>query len=262
MSENYQYDVLDLPEIPDIELKGIQEELKQLGTLCLNPLPPYQVFVNDVAEAFRDKVIVVARHNGKIVAFVSSIVIHIPELPSPVIHSGLTVIHPAHRRSFGVNQFMHANLWIQLLGDYPEGFWMTTLSEVISSLVHMTKYAVNLYPSPQWQKDHPLHGGPSELHRRIAAEISAKHRSQMLISSEATFDEENFIFRGSNNHKAGRVFLKDVDDEKHWHRDTETNRFYRPMFRKGAGDEVLQIGFMDPGILFAKAKEDRFRGKL
>lgn len=40
----------------------------------------------------------------------------------------------------------------------------------------------------------------------------------MLISPNAVFDEEKFVFRGSNAGE-GKVFQKDVDDEQYWHRD-------------------------------------------
>ncbi|KAM3514836.1 hypothetical protein MY11210_001560 [Beauveria gryllotalpidicola] len=261
MSAEYDYEVLDLVQISSNDLRVLHEELRTLGAVCFNSLPPYQVFVDDVTDAFRDKIIVVAKHHGKLMAFVSAVTLQIDALENPVIHSGLTVIHPRHRRSFGVIQLLHGHLWMHLLGTYKDGFWMTTLAEVISSLVHMSKFATKVYPSPQWLQDEPS-GRPGQIQLEIAREINAKYRRTMLISPSAEFEEMNFVFRGSNNHAAARVFMKDVDDTQHWHRDTASTEFYRGLFRKNEGDEVLQIGYMDPEYLTARIRENQYRDRL
>ncbi|KAJ2980107.1 hypothetical protein NQ176_g2839 [Zarea fungicola] len=257
MSTEHEYEVLDYTgrSIATNDLKDLHQELKELGAICLKPLPPYQVFVDDITDAFQDKIIVIAKSNEKIVAFASTIFIPIAALSDPVIHAGLTVIHPDHRRAFGVNHFLHFYLWKHLLGIYPRGFWTTTLAEVISTLVHMSKYGINIYPSPERRE-------PSELQLLIATEISSKHRSKMLISPDAEFDERRFIFKGSNNHEAARGFMKDRDDTKYWHRDKEVSAYFRSFLRSNEGDEVLQVGYMDPSYLTARIRESKFKIEL
>jgi hypothetical protein len=61
----------------------------------------------------------------------------------------------------------------------------------------------------------------------------------MCISPTARFDEERFIFLGSNDWTEGRVFMKDINDPNFWHNDTEATQFFRGFFRRGAGDKVL-----------------------
>ncbi|KAJ2976012.1 hypothetical protein NQ176_g5192 [Zarea fungicola] len=263
MSSEYEYSVVEYASssLCTQELRALHQELKDLGGVCFDPLPRYQVFTDDMTNAFQDKIIVVARHGEKVVAFVSAVVIPIANLPDPVIHSGLTVIHPDHRRAYGVIQLLHYNLWMHLFSAYPHGFWMTCLAEVISSLVHMSKYAINVYPSPQWLSDHPS-GEPGETQLLIAKEISAKHRGKMLISCDAEFEEQNFIFKGSNNHAAAHVFMKDTDDARHWHRDTAASAFYRRLFRRNEGDEVLQVGFMDPNYLADQAQKSAYKAAI
>jgi hypothetical protein len=84
---------------------------------------------------------------------------------------------------------------------------------------------------------------PSETHLRIAKEIDKGHRDKMLIAGTAVFEEDTFVFRGSNATEEGVYFMKDLDDKRFWHRDSQQNDFFRALLRKGRGDEVLQIAF-------------------
>ncbi|KAI0130574.1 hypothetical protein BJ170DRAFT_706823 [Xylariales sp. AK1849] len=260
MSSIYETELLHRPgrKLSVSAQKVLQASLLKLGSQCLNPLPDYQVFSTNLSEAFDDKILVLARYGDRVIAFVSAVIIRIPQLQCPVIHSGLTVIHPEHRRSAGVIQLLFGNLFLHVLCEYPGGVWITTLAEVISSLVHMSKYAINVFPSPHKEQHCPV-AEPGSIHITIAREISKSYRAKMLISPEAKFDEQSFVFRGSNDHPGGRAFMKDVDDPTHWHRDQETSKFYRKLFRKDRGDEVLQVGFLDPKHVREVATGERFR---
>lgn len=166
------------------------------------------------------------RLGDKVIAFASAVKILIPQLEDPVIHTGLAVIHPNHRKSADVTKLLYGNLFLHLMANYPKGMWTTTLAEVISSLVHMSKFATKVYPSPEWEQEQS-EPGPSSTHLDIAREISCNHRAKMNISPTATFDEKLFVFRGSNDYDGGQMFLKDVDDQRYWHRDLEASQFYR-----------------------------------
>jgi len=80
----------------------------------------------------------------------------------------------------------------------------------------------------------------------------------MAISPAAEFDEEAFVFRGSNDWEGGRAFMKDVDDERYWHRDRVLNEYYRWLFRKNRGDEVLQVAWLDPEHIRKMLEMERF----
>lgn len=125
-----------------------------------------------------------------------------------------------------------------LLMEQPAGVWLTCLAEVVSSLVNIAIYAKDVFPSPYVQT-------PSKAHLRIAEMVDGKYRESMLISPDAVFDRERFVFRGSNAHDGGRMFMKDVDDRQYWHRDEKLSKYYRTFLRQGGGDEVLQVGFLD-----------------
>ncbi|WQF75286.1 hypothetical protein CDEST_00300 [Colletotrichum destructivum] len=261
MYQTYDIEVLDHPGLSMslAEKTTLQDSLCKLGALCLNPLPKYQVFDTTSCNALDDKIIVIARQNGEPVAFLSTIWLPITALDTPLLHSGLTVIHPAHQKT-GVNLDLFANLFLHLIKEHPGGFWMSTLAEVISSLVHVSKYTTRVFPSPEWSNQHPL-GLPSEVHVAIAREISEKHRDKMLISPSAIFDEDVFVFRGSNDSDQGEAFQKDADNERYWHRDREASCFYRKLLRRNKGDEILQISFLDPTHLANHMRSQRFTGK-
>ncbi|KAJ0167898.1 hypothetical protein CTA2_12311 [Colletotrichum tanaceti] len=261
MHRTYEIEVLDHPglHMSLAEKTTLQDSLCKLGALCLDPLPKYQVFDTTSCDALDDKTIVIARQKGDPVAFLSTIWLPITALDTPLLHSGLTVIHPAHQKT-GVNLDLFANLLLHLIKEYPGGFWMSTLAEVISSLVHVSKYSTRVFPSPEWSSQHPS-GLPWDVHISIAREISAKHRDKMLISPSAIFDEDSFVFRGSNDSEQGEAFLKDADDERYWHRDREASSFYRKLLRRNKGDEILQISFLDPTHLASHMRSQRFAGK-
>ncbi|KAI0011553.1 hypothetical protein F4779DRAFT_572204 [Xylariaceae sp. FL0662B] len=260
MSANYTYEILDQPgrELPEQGLKELQASLRELGALCLNPLPEYQVFSMDLSAAFDDKILVLARQADRLIGFVSAVILGTPKLEHPVIHSGLTCIHPEHQRFHGVLQQLFGNLFLHLLTKHPAGVWMTTVTDIVSSLVHMNKYSIHNFPSPYWEAEHQS-AEPSAVHLRIAREFNARHRHKVLVAPTASFDERNFVFRGSSNHLEAAGFGKDIDDRKHWHRDRETSVFYRGLLRPGAGDEVLLVGFLDPGHLKTITRGERFK---
>lgn len=253
--DSYEVQLLIRPglELPPSELQTLQTSLREFGAQWLDPLPDYQVFSRSLSEAFDDKMLVVVRQDSKVVAFASAVVIPMARLADRIVHSGLTVVHPDHRRSNALTHLLFGNMFLALLGEFPRGVWITTLAEVISSLVQMSQYAIDIFPAPAGDV------APSVKHIHIAREISASHRGKMAISPDAEFEEQTFVFRGSNNHPKGRAFMKDVDDDRYWHRDRETSQFYRRLFRKGHGDEVLLVGFLDPDHLKEITTGERFR---
>ncbi|KAK2012420.1 hypothetical protein LZ32DRAFT_559723 [Colletotrichum eremochloae] len=261
MHQTYSIEVLANPGLTmgKDEATALQDALCHLGALCLRPFPKYQVLDKASPTALNDKLIVVARYDGQIIAFLSAVWLPITTLDRPLLHSGLTVIHPAYRSS-GISLDLFAHLFLHLISNHPEGLWMSTLATVISSLVNMSKYTTQVFPSPEWSSLHPA-GQPSSQHLAIAREISANHRDKMLVSPGAVFDEDAFVFRDSRNPGQGEAFWKDVDDQTYWHRDREASMFFRKLLRPNTGDEVLQISFLDPKHIAKHSESQRFAQK-
>ncbi|KAH8879151.1 hypothetical protein GQ53DRAFT_855245 [Thozetella sp. PMI_491] len=263
MAATYDIEVFYRPGINLSEeaKRALQTDICSLATAYLRPLPRYQVFDTASPTALDDKVIVTIHdrrgEDGKnLVAFVSGVLIPIEGLQTPVLHTGITAIHSQHRKS-SVKRLLFANLFVSVLSEYPSGVWLTSLAEVLTSLVHIAKYSAQAFPSPQWARERGS-TKPSSQHLKIAREINSKHRAKMCISPTARFDEERFIFLGSNDWPEGRVFMKDVDDQIWWHRDIEATQFFSRLFRRGAGDEVLQVAFLDMFTLYTNMEKEGF----
>ncbi|CAJ2513211.1 Uu.00g013300.m01.CDS01 [Anthostomella pinea] len=270
MSAAYDCEVIERPgqNLTTEEQQQLHASLRALGGLCFDPVPNYQVFATDTSHAFEDKILVTARQNDALIGFVSVVILDEPKLEHPVIHSGLTCIHPRHRRSRGVLQQLFGNLYLYLLTTHPKGVWMTTVTDIVSSLVQMSMYTIDNFPSPILPtlptRDAPSNNNlifelpaPSAIHLEIARTFSARHRAKALIAPAAHFSEADFVFRGSNDHAAAAAFRKDVDAPDHWHRDHEASAFFRGLLRPGTGDEVLLVGFLDPGFLKGLATSER-----
>jgi len=221
---------------------ALVDELRKFASLSLKPLPEYQIFSNA-----NDKVVVTAHEEkpngekGELLAFTSAVMINIPSLPEAereILHTGLTVVAPELRRK-GMLVQLFVRLILHVYGTLPVAnsrLWVTSLAEVPNSLVHIAMFFSDVFPSPS----KPV---PTEADLLIARVIDREHRDKMLISPTAVFDEEKFVFRGSNRGK-GVVFMKNVDDPRNWHRDKAANDFYRTLL-KDDGDEVLQVAWID-----------------
>ncbi|KAK8133614.1 hypothetical protein PG984_005626 [Apiospora sp. TS-2023a] len=277
--DDYECEVFDQPStlLSKEAQAELHSSLRALGSQCLHPLPDYQVLSTDITTAFANKVLVVARHGGEIVGFVAAV--HLlgtnEKLQHPVVHTGLTCVHPEHqRRRGGLKQQMYGHLLLHLLSrpTHRRGFWVTTVTDIVSSLVDMSRVSVHNFPSlPSSSSSSTTASGasegrPSEEHLLIARDFSARRRPEALVAPTAGFDERVFLFRGSNDHPAAAAFRKDVDDRgRYWHRDQAASEFYRGLIRTGTGDEVLLVGFIDPGHLQAiasgEAYRDRWKGR-
>ena len=151
---DYDLEVLDRPgmtrSVEDISV--LRSKLIRLGNMCFNPLPNYQVFKHPCNMSFHDKIIVLAKQDDEIIAFLSAVVLPIPGLKDPVVHTGLTVIHPSHRKT-GVIHSLFAAFFLHLFSIYPDGLWLSTLSRIVTSLGHIATYTSDVFPSPQWNEN-------------------------------------------------------------------------------------------------------------
>ncbi|KAG6355746.1 hypothetical protein INS49_003712 [Diaporthe citri] len=251
---DYDLEVLDRPGMTQSveQITTLRSQLCQLGKLCFDPLPNYQVFEYPSSTSFHDKIIVLAKQGDELIAFLSAVILPVSGLKEPVVHTGLTVIHPSLRKS-GVIHSLFAAFFLHLFSIYPKGLWLSTLSGIVTSLGHIATYTSNVFPSPQWKEAHPA-ARPSDIHLRIAREISAKYRQKMHISPEAHFDESAFVFRAQTPTRRGISSADTASVLRQDHRNMTLTRFYRGLLRD-PGDEVLQISYFDPGFTFGRGAD-------
>ncbi|SCO44288.1 uncharacterized protein FFMR_07432 [Fusarium fujikuroi] len=215
MSSKYHFELItgDTP-LSDVQQETLQASLRNLCSHRLPEIPNYQVPKNPRgANWLVNKIVVLAHLDNNLIGFISALSIPIPGSDDPIIHTGLTMVHPSSRRS----------------------------TEVISSLVHTSMYTINGFPSME-------HKEPNQTHLRIAKEID-RNRKRFLISPHAIFEENTFVFRGPNDWPEGRVFIKDIYDKRYWHRDLERSKFYYDRLRNNKGDEQLLVAFVDLNVV-------------
>lgn len=217
----------------DEDLDRLVAELRQVGTLCLEPLPDYQVFLG-TREALSDKVITTARDgDGTLIGFCSAVLLPI-EGVGRVLHLGLTCVHPAargKRLTYALVEHLVIRYFVtkRLLGR----LWVTNVAAVLSSLGNFARSFFGVYPSP-WS-----HADPGPTVWRIAEAFDARYRHVAYVQPWATFDRATFVFRGSGR---GTCFQKEADATEFHHREAPLNDYYKPMLNWDDGDEMLQIG--------------------
>lgn len=245
--------------------KAFISELRPLASKCLHPLPDYQCLSYDVS-ALDDKLFIIARRSADsdIVAFTSAVFLPM-KTPQQhrdasshsqsfnVFHTGLTCISPDIRRQ-GMTIELFARIFIFMTDRHPEGFWLTNLAEVPSSLVSISHYATQVFPSPTLKT-------PSTMHLHIAKSISKYYRDALHISPDAVFDENRFVFTGSN--PPGSCFRKSRDNRQFHHRNEAVNEFYRNLLGEKEGSEVLQVAYVSRSrIAEANEEEERLHRSL
>ncbi|KAH7211403.1 dienelactone hydrolase family-domain-containing protein, partial [Fusarium oxysporum] len=124
-------------------------------------------------------------------------------------------------------------------------------------LVHFGNYVTNVFPSPSYETTHGTNL-PTAVHLHIEKEINRFNRPKLNISPDAVFDEKTFVFLGSNDWDQGRSFMKDIDDPSLWSKDEESSKFYKSFLRYRAGDEVLQVGYLDLKIIWVAMDKEGF----
>ncbi|KAL4249258.1 hypothetical protein ABKN59_007263 [Abortiporus biennis] len=235
-------------------------ELRTFAATSLSPLPSYQC-LSYVPRSLDDKLIIIIRQYDAphdIVAFTSTVFMDsMPSLEdkvevpsSTVLHLGLTAVSP-HLRGSQITKILFYYVFCYMVTIHPQGFWLTSPAEVISSLGSVVNFAKDCYPTPGIKT-------PSPTHLRIALEVDRKFRDVMLISPNAVFDERTFVFKGSN--QLGSCFRKEADEERYNYRNRELTVFFRALLGRGEWNEVLQVGYIDRNHLETVFKAANLNG--
>jgi len=214
------------------ELRRFHQEILEVAKSCLSEIPYYQCLTGEV-EQYRRLIIAVARdRQGRMMGFCSAYLLPVGEV-GEVLHLGLTCVRP-DARGGGLTHKLTAKVVVGhlLRTSWLAPVWISNVACVLSSLGNVGLHFEEVYPSP-------FLSAPSPEHVSIAKTIDEKFRWELLIAKDATFDEKNFVFRGSVK---GNMFQKDEHDQRYRHREEWVNAFYAELMDFKNGDEVLQIG--------------------
>lgn len=219
-------------KMSEAQLAEFTAELRAIGSTCFDELPDYQCF-SLRREDLHNKVITVARDpSGRAVGFSSGVLLEVDGM-DPLLHLGLSCVHPDARRGGLTHALASRMVSGYLLRNHPFGrVWVTNVACVLSSIGNVARNFDEVYPSPFCDT-------PTEAHVRIARAVSERYREDIYIRPDAEFDEEAFVFRGSVK---GTVFQKAPDDTRYHHRKQFLNEFYLGFMRLDEGDEVIQVG--------------------
>jgi hypothetical protein len=208
-------------------------ELRSVASQCFDETPHYQVLTGD-REEYERAVITLARNKqGKLIGFVSALVLKVEEVGN-VLHLGLTCVAPEARGLKLTHKLTSKMLMSYLFKESPlTETWITNCACVLSSLGNVALYFEDLYPSPYGVEV------PSMTHVNIAKEVDRKYRGPIAINDTAKFNLSTFIFEASVE---GTTFSKDSNDLRFHHRDQALTRYYQDILDFERGDEVLQVG--------------------
>ena len=251
---SYRVELLYRPgrKLPDAELARLVGELRGVAGTCFDPIPTYQCLVG-TRDALSDKLIALARRpDGGAAGFCSAVILPVPKV-GDVLHLGLTCVRP-DARSGRLTTRLLSKLVIPYFWRHRglRRVWCSNVACVLSSLGNVALHFGRVYPSPFGPER------PSAEHLRIARAIDASYRREIHIDPGAVLDLDAFVFRGS---VPGTVFQKSADDSRFYHRDRDLNDYYRNRMRFEDGDEVLQVGCMDLGVLLAFLRKQLRRGR-
>jgi len=233
----YRYQFLYRPgqHMSRAELDRIVGEMRGVAASCFDEIPDYQALTGS-REELADTVIAAAwRSDGTMAGFCSTVIIRVPGV-GDVQHLGLTCVRPEERSNGLTHILTHKAVAGYLFRHKPVigKLWVSNCAAVLSSLVNVSLHFQQVYPSPF--TDVQL----TENHRKIADAIDRHYRHKIYIHSDATFDGDAFVFRGSVK---GTMFQKGAGDTCYYHRDRDLNEFYKDRMVFENGDEVLQIGY-------------------
>lgn len=208
-------------------------ELREVAGECFDEAPNYQALTGNREELERAVITTARDRKGKLLGFVSALVLKVEEVGN-VLHLGLTCVHPMARGKKLTHKLTSKMLMNYLFKESPlSETWITNCACVLSSLGNVALYFEDLYPSPYGVEV------PSMTHINIAREVDRKYREPIAINESAKFNLSTFIFEGSVE---GTIFEKDSLDSRYHHRDKALTQYYQDILDFERGDEVLQIG--------------------
>ncbi|HVE84863.1 MAG TPA: hypothetical protein VND93_18530 [Myxococcales bacterium] len=235
MKQRFRYELVSRPGLrwSEAERRSRVAELREVGAVCLQPLPEYQLFLG-TRDELSDKLLIEARGaDGSLAGFCSAVLLEVSGV-GEVLHLGLTCVRPEARGTALTHALSSRLVLRYLLQRLPrQRVYVTNVANVLSSLGNFAVNLTGAFPSPFFE------GPVPEAYLEIARAFDRQYRAKAHVQSHARWDEAAFVFRGSGR---GTAFQKDGDDARYHHRDPELNRFYRQRLRFEDGDEMLQVG--------------------
>lgn len=228
------------------QLQALRADLRAVAQAAIPGDLTYGVFRPDRAP-YETRLIVVGRdtRTGAVAGFnaMPRLQVQLADGPITVLHLGLMAIHPDFQRR-GLQGLLYGLGGFSCLHRIPERrVWVSNVTEVPSVAGAFAENFLEAYPGPLSVPP------PPPRHREIAMAIARDHRHEFGVGPEAAFDDQRFVLMGS--YVGGSEALKKTFDKAPKHRDPRVNDFCQRELDYGRGDDFLQIGQVDVGVISA-----------
>jgi hypothetical protein len=249
LTEKVEATIYDRPGewMSDAELERLRAELRGVASAAIPGPLEYGVFLPR-REPYANRLVVVGRHleNDEAVGFnaMPRLDVKLANKSVTVLHLGLLVIHPRYQRQgfqgllYGLGGFSS----VYRMRERP--IWISNVSEVPAVIGAVTDNFLDVFP--HYAK--PGQPPPAE-HAAIAKAIMSQHRHEFGVGPDAGFDEQRFVITGG--YTGGSDALKKTFEQAPRYRADACNQFCKQQLDYARGDDFLQIGQLDAGVITA-----------
>ncbi len=247
MGKHYAFKVWEKPGkwCDDAMLQAIVEDITSI-VACDDGLdmPDYGFLGGDVRD-LENRIITIAYHKrtNKPVGFTAQLMmpLKLKGKEVDVLHLGLSWVVPEHR-SLSLPGFLNIIPMLMVLTKY--GFrpiWVSNVSQIPAVLGAVASGLSTTYP------DTFGHQQQQPIHRVLATAIMEQQRHVFGVAKEAGFDLKKQLI--TEAYTGGSDNLKKSYAECPKHREDQVNAFCRKYLDYDRGDDFLQLGLMDKGMI-------------
>lgn len=223
------------------ELADLSEDLREVAsrTLVAGSLT-YGVFSGDRSRMEQTIITLVARRDGRPVAFNALAVMEVATHPRPteVLHLGLVMVDP-DERSKSLSWVLYGlTCFLIFFRRQFRPVWISNVTQVPAVVGMVSEMFSDVWPRPEG-----LGERRTLAHLLLARRIMEGHRHIFGVGPEAGFDEARFVI--TDAYTGGSDDLKKTWEAAPKHRDARYNDFCAEMLDYGRGDDLIQLGRMD-----------------
>jgi hypothetical protein len=166
-----------------------------------------------------------------------------------VLHLGLAMVDPEFR-SHGISWALYGlTVLLMFVRRQLRPVWVSSVSQVPAVVGLVDSGFSNVVPGDDARRR------PTLEHVAIAHQLMRQHRDAFGVGHDAWFDDERFVIR--NAYTGGSDHLKKSFDAAAKHRDERYNEMCRRELDYERGDDFLQIGQYDLGVVRRYLLRDR-----
>ena len=220
------------------EMDALCEDLRRVARKVLNEKDlEYGVLGGD-AERLKNSVVTLVydKRTRAPVAFnaLALMDVSLADRPIEMLHLGLVMVDPSQRGK-GLSELLYGLTCVLLfLRRQCRPMYLSNVTQVPAVFGMVAETFDRVFPTPEQTVD------PAFVHRTLARQIMAKHRTVFGVGPDAVFDEDRSVIL--NSYTGGSDNLKKTFDEAPKHRNAIYNEMCARELDYDRGDDFLQVG--------------------